>query len=359
MIRTAAAAAAVSCFAVLAVPATSQTQTVVIGAARDATLYEDGAGALANGGGQFLFAGLASGVTKRRALLEFDVAAAIPAGSRIVDVELRLVSSRSTAVAPTTATVHRVLADWGEGTTAAPAGEGGGGPAAVGDATWLHTFHAATFWSSPGGDFDPAPRASTAMPVLGAFTFTKTEELIADVQYWLTGRLPNDGWLVRTPENTGDLARRIDSRSNTIAANAPQLTVTFVPPGNIQGFGTGCLTSAGVPLVQTMAGPAVQGGAVTLSMSSGVPFGLFVTLLSYDVRTAPGIVDGCEIWLRPLPFPTLLIRGQDALGNSTDVFPLPNEPSLFGTPLAVQSILVDFASPRSYALSNAHLVCIQ
>lgn len=84
----------------------AQAATVQILALHDNTLYEDAAGLLSNGGGQYLFVGLTPNA-KRRALLAFDIAASIPTKSRIVDVQLRLVSSRSRATAPTVATLHR------------------------------------------------------------------------------------------------------------------------------------------------------------------------------------------------------------------------------------------------------------
>ena len=60
---------------------------------RDATLYESLAGNLANGAGTGVFIGVTGQPAARRALLRFDVAGSIPAGSKILGVGLRAVSS--------------------------------------------------------------------------------------------------------------------------------------------------------------------------------------------------------------------------------------------------------------------------
>ena len=61
----------------------AQCQAGEIGliASRDNTLYENGGGALSNGSGNYLFAGNTNGQGLRRALVHFDVAGGIPAGS--------------------------------------------------------------------------------------------------------------------------------------------------------------------------------------------------------------------------------------------------------------------------------------
>lgn len=341
--------------------AVAQTTTVQLAASRDNTLYEDPAGLLSNGRGQYLFVGVNATAAKRRALLAFDVAAVVPAKSRIVDVQLRLMASQSSATAPAAATLHRATVSWGEGASVATGGEGGGGAALPGDATWLHAVAPGALWAQPGGDFDPVPSSTASMPATGAFTFERTEDLIADVQDWLDGTHANHGWIVKTAETAADAARRIDSRDNTnMLGVQPQLTITYLPPGNVQSFGTGCITSGNVPFTQTMGGQVQQGQTATFSTSSGVPIGLFVTVMSFDVLPYPyEQAPGCFAWLRPIAYPELMLRTQDQAGVSTNSFPIPLEPGLFGMPIALQSILVDWASPRQWALSNAHLICIR
>ena len=101
--------------------------TIIIGAAADATLFQATDGLLASGSGSFLFAGnLASGLT-RRAVLRFDVAAALPAGFVIDSVSLQMAMTR-TVSGNSLMSLHRVSASWGEGLS--DGGFGGAGTAA-------------------------------------------------------------------------------------------------------------------------------------------------------------------------------------------------------------------------------------
>ncbi|MCA8965079.1 MAG: DNRLRE domain-containing protein [Planctomycetes bacterium] len=341
------------------VVAMAQTATVQLVPSQDNTLYEDAAGLISNGQGQYLFVGLTSTGVIRRSLLAFDVVSAVPAHSRIVDVQLAMTVRQSNAVGPDGATLHRVTTAWGEGASMGTGNEGSGGVAAPGDATWTHAVLPTTPWTTLGGDYVAAVSSSTALPVVGGFSFEKTERMLADVQDWLDGQ-PNNGWLIRTDELANGTARRIDSRNNTTAtAMLPTLTVTYLLPGNIQSFGTGCSTSGNMNLFQSVTGPVAQGNTPVLTVQSGVPLGLFVTLLSFDVRPEPlEPAAGCFWWLRDIPYPNLGIKVQDNLGNYAEPFSIPQNPALFGIPLALQSVLVDWAHPRQWALSNADLICI-
>lgn len=339
-----------------AVFAQTQTQTLHLSAVQDNTLYEDPSGQLSNGAGQYLFVGTNGSGAVRRALLRFDISGIIPK-SRVVDVQIDLVSSRSTAVTPMQATLHRVTTPWGEGTSIGAGGEGGGGPATPGDATWTHGILPTTPWATLGGDFASEVSSEATVPPVGPFAFQKTIRLIADVQDWLDGRLPNHGWIVLGDETGLGTARRLDSRQNTSPTGVvPRLTVTFVPPGFAPSFGTGCSTSGGMNFQQSILGQPVGGQTATLMLQSGVPFGLFITAVSYDVLPQPWTVDGCEWWLRPIPHPNLGIRFHDAAGVTAISVAIPVSATLYGTPFALQSILVDLVHPRQYALSNAHLV---
>jgi len=107
---------------------------------KDNTLYEDPKGSVSNGAGAHFFVGKTDLELTRRAVIAFDVAEGIPAGSTILSATLELYMSRTNS--PTQpVTVHRLLADWGEGTSNAPENEGTGTRATTGSATWLHTFH--------------------------------------------------------------------------------------------------------------------------------------------------------------------------------------------------------------------------
>lgn len=339
--------------------AVAQATTLQFAARADTSLYEDPSGGLSNGAGQYLFAGRSSTGAIRRALVAFDVGA-IPAGARILDVQLRLHVAQSTSGAPLTATLHRVDTAWGEAASAATGNEVAGAPALPGDATWTHAVLPASPWTTPGGDFAAAASSTALLPPSGVCAFERTVPMLADVQDWVTGYRGNHGWIVVADELVNGTARGFDSRDNSAAGSLPPLlTVTFLTPGTFVSLGTGCDTSGGVPLQQTLTGQVGQGQTFTLGTHSNVPYGLFVTWASYDVLPEPTEAQpGCFFWLRSMPFPNLGICVQDGAGNWSRTFTLPYSPLLFGLPVALQSVMVDWAHPRQYALSNAHLVCV-
>lgn len=191
---------------------------------RDNTLFEDPAGGLSNGIGPVLFAGNNGQDLARRALLRFDIAGNLPHGARIDAVELRLNCSNATNATPRTFTLHRVIQEWGEGTSSTTSGSGA--PAAPGDATWLHTFYSSSTWAAAGGDFAGAASATLSVGDVGVYTWTGAG-LKADVQEWLNGTASNFGWLLFGEETALNTARRFDSRENTVAANRPALTVHY------------------------------------------------------------------------------------------------------------------------------------
>lgn len=337
----------------------AQTSTVVLSSRADNTLYEDPAGTLSNGGGQKLFVGRSAAGAARRALLSFDVSS-IPAGSRIVDVQVQLQVLGSAAAAPTSVALHRVEQAWGEAASVAPGDESAGGAAMPGDATWTCAVMPGAPWLSPGGDFAGAPSGVATMPLSGPFTIDRTVELIADVQDWLTGLRQNHGWVLKTDETQNGTETALVSREGTtLLLPGPRLQVTYLAPGHTLSVGTGCMTSGGVPFAQSMTGVFAQGNLVTIGTHSNIPLGLFVTMLSYDIRPEPLEVEpGCYFWLRQIPFPNLGICIQDMAGNWQQSFVIPVDSQLFGLPMAVQSVIVDWAHPRQYAVSNANLLCI-
>src|SRR5690606_14248924 len=119
---------------------------VRIGTSKDNTLYESPTGNLSNGAGSLCFVGVTGGGGKRRALVAFDVAARIPAGSVITKVDLVMTAMKAASFSPATIGLHDVLADWGEGASVAGSGQGGGGLAQPNDATWIHTFFNTGKW---------------------------------------------------------------------------------------------------------------------------------------------------------------------------------------------------------------------
>ena len=197
----------------------------------DNTLYESATGDLSNGAGMHLYVGRTNQVSAsvRRAVLKFDLSS-IPAGSTINAATLMLHMSRTTSAGQGIA-VHRLLADWGEGTSNATGGlgEGGGGPATTNDATWVYRFYSTQLWNTPGGDFAAAASATTTVSDIGNYSWSGAG-VTADVQQWLANPAANFGWLVRGNEATGGTSKQFDSRENPTAAFRPTLTVDFTAP---------------------------------------------------------------------------------------------------------------------------------
>jgi hypothetical protein len=214
---------------VLAGTSGAEADVITIVPSKDNTLYEDGTGSLSNGGGGSFFAGKSGMGVIRRAVLAFDIGGEIPAGSTINSVSLTLRMSRTTNAAQPVS-LHKVLADWGEGTSFASGGGGGGGPATAGDATWLHTFYNTDFWTTAGGDFVAAASAVTDVNEIGFYTWGSTRQMVADVQSWVDNPAGNFGWiLVGNEVPAQQTGKRFDSRESTTAAYRPMLTINFTP----------------------------------------------------------------------------------------------------------------------------------
>ena len=206
---------------------------------KDTTIYEDEQGALSNGSGDYLFAGVNGsngGNRIMRGLIAFDLSS-IPPGSTIESVTLLMSQSlpRNDGVSREVS-LHRVLKDWGEGSSNADDGEAGGAPASAGDATWLHTSFDDSQWATPGGDFESAASASVGVGSDGFYQWLSTGALVTDVQTWVDNPSSNFGWLIKGQETLNGAsftARRFNSRHATAVNNRPELMVEFSPAGEV------------------------------------------------------------------------------------------------------------------------------
>ena len=211
--------------------------TVSLSPAADNTMYEydlfPGGEATSNGAGQYFFAGNnASGFT-RRGLIRFDVSGAVPEGATITGVTLTLHVSQTVA-GPVEVALHRVVSSWGEGSSQARGGEGGGAAASSGDATWYHRFFPGTGWTAPGGDFAAAASSSKMVDGIDFYSFSGSG-LIADVSGWISGALPNHGWCLLGDESQPATAKRFDSRTNLDEEFRPVLVIEFTPAAGCVG----------------------------------------------------------------------------------------------------------------------------
>jgi len=201
-----------------------QPHTVTLLASKDATLYEIGNGSLANGAGVHLFTGTTATNSRRRALVAFDIASQIPAGSKVTSVTLKF-SVNLSAGAAETLRLNPLTKDWGEGASdAGPSRDGGGTTARTGDATWVHTSFNTTRWTTAGGDFS-ATSDATASAGFADFTFGPVATLTARVQDWVDHPANNFGWIVLNNESRIRTAKRFDSAE--AGATGPTLTVDF------------------------------------------------------------------------------------------------------------------------------------
>ncbi|MDY0748680.1 DNRLRE domain-containing protein [Paucibacter sp. R3-3] len=196
-----------------------------------------------NGAGPGIFAGGNGQLAPHRALIEFDIASALPAGAVITSAQLTMhigiVAGSGGAPGlgdqtPRTMDLFRLTRDWGEGTTGANAttvgGTGQGFPANVGDATWLQSAYQQVSWTTPGGDHVADVSSSLAVgSVFGsAQTWSSTALMVSDVQGWLDNPSSNDGWiLINRDENLKQTHRAFYSSEWPDAAMRPQLQITY------------------------------------------------------------------------------------------------------------------------------------
>lgn len=192
---------------------------------KDNTLYEfdPKEGDFSNGAGFHFFAGKTLMSELRRAVLAFDIAGNIPPGSIIISVTLTMNMSKTLGNTARIVELHKLLADWGEGTSHAPGEEGDGAPATPNDATWRHTFFDTIFWAIQGSDFSATVSASQSVGPLGYYTWNSAQ-MVADVQSWANNPASNFGWLVLGEESALGGAKRFDSRES---ASPPVLTIEY------------------------------------------------------------------------------------------------------------------------------------
>ena len=199
--------------------------TISIMPSKDNTLYEfdPDDGDHSNGAGFHFFAGETAMSELRRGVLAFDIAGSIPHGSIITSVTLSMNMSRTISETPRIVELHKLLADWGEGTSDAPGEEGDGAPATTNDATWRHRFFDTIFWAMEGGDFSPTVSASQSVGPVGPYTWNSAQ-MVADVQSWVNNPAGNFGWLVLGDESAAGTTKRFDTRES---ASPPVLTIEY------------------------------------------------------------------------------------------------------------------------------------
>ena len=262
--------------AVLLGPSEVLAATVTIAPSEDNTIYEGtdpGSGELFEdnscGAGLEVFSGVTVDGFARRALLGFDIASAVPAGSTIDRVILTMTVNRSGDNQDAVMALHPVLLGWGEGTVDCGAIRGGGqgAPAGTGDATWQDAEFGITAWSSPGGDYGALSAGAivgSGNGALGVWDSAANPNMLADVQGWLSNPAANFGWILVGDEGRSATTRRFWSREGNAP---PSLTIEFTPSGDVYA----CCFDDGTCSVQLETDCADQGGIANTSTNSCEP----------------------------------------------------------------------------------------
>ena len=214
-------------------PCTVHSGVVVLAPSKDASMFEDAEGTLADGTGEALFCGRNRQMLRRRALIAFEVAGAIPEGAVVDSAVLILHVSNAPDQIPRPFSLHRLEGSWGEGASDGGGG-GSGAPASSGDATWLHRSFPGAHWISPGGDFAAEASATTVVGDLGAYRWSGVS-LTDDVRAWRSEPWNAHGWMLVGDETTRQTTRRFDSRSAIDPARRPALVIHYSSGGNGAG----------------------------------------------------------------------------------------------------------------------------
>jgi hypothetical protein len=198
-----------------------------------------------------------AGFAKRRALLRFDLAEAIPAGATVTSVELvvNVVLMLPATPASSNFGLHRLLRPWRE--------------TAV---TWNWADNPVAAWGLPGAsrEDDAMPTASALVNVtgLGQYNYVSTPELVADVQAWVDNPESNAGWLLRSDTEAAFTARHFGTRENS--SGAASLTIEY--------------EMAPVAEPVTISGVTVAAGEIVFSFEAQAGVG-------YDVRFRPELAE--------------------------------------------------------------------
>ena len=315
------------------VPNLARADVININPVKDNTLYEyvPADGDMSNGIGDHFFAGKTGMGYIRRAVLAFDIAGSVPPGSTITSVSLTIHMSRTALTDARTVELHRLLADWGEGTSDASANEGQGAPATANDATWRHRFYDTVLWTTQGGDFSATVSATQSVGAIGDYTWSSAQ-MVTDVQTWLDTPATNFGWLVLGDESTSVTAKRFDTRES---ATPPVLTIQYIsatPTPTPTASPTATPTSTPTPTPPTTPTPTPTGSpSPTITptpTASPTPFShpLLFPPVATEANVSIGIDQGCvqildgpctNMWTYGGTYPGITIRRPT--GQTTNV----------------------------------------
>jgi hypothetical protein len=195
---------------------------------KDNTIFSE-SNFLSDGKGLSIYAGRTNNLTTpavRRGLLKFDLAS-VPVNVQIQSVKLTLTTTQSAnnTLTPHNFALHKVLSNWGEGTSS---GRGGGAAATTNDATWQNTFYPSSNWATSGGDF-VSTASATAAGVKEELIVWSSTQMLNDVNAWISSPSVNFGWLIKGEEAVTGSAKAFVSREG-LNIYPKTLTIYFTLP---------------------------------------------------------------------------------------------------------------------------------
>src|SRR5258706_1602818 len=180
--------------AIAALSGSAHAVTTQFSPTRDNTLFQQASGSLSDGAGEAFYVGRTAQATTslqiRRGLIYFNIGS-LPANATVTNASLRLMAENRSFNGDRFTTLHRVLQDWGQGTSNSA---GAGTTAAANDATWLYRFYnpitptSSPAWTTAGGSFAAANSAGATCPNLGGpfpFSGATGSLLVSDLQSWI------------------------------------------------------------------------------------------------------------------------------------------------------------------------------
>ncbi len=222
--------------ALAAMPSIAVAGTVILGAGKVSTIFENQPTHSIGKGPAAFVGGDASG-SPRRGMIDFNLAANIPAGATITDVQLTvfLAGVAATDTTPREIDLYRITADWAHGPTGLGVtqidGTDQGFPAIAPSPTWFdRRYQQSQPWASPGGDFAAGVSAASLIgQAIGSAYSWSSSQMVADAQAMLDAPSTNQGWeLLNAHEWSANTYRIFYTQAWDDTALRPQLQVSYV-----------------------------------------------------------------------------------------------------------------------------------
>ncbi len=208
-------------------------QVVNLAPAQDNTIFSESYNSAGGEIGVFVGSNNAAGPPSRRGLIQFNVAAGIPAGVTITGATLTMYLETANNATARTIDLHTINVAWGEGTAGNGQLNGAGFTAGTGDATWDESMHNVPLSIWPlGGDFAATFSASASVSgtTVGSPFAWSSPTLLNDVKTWYANASTNHGWeMISNGEGAGGSVKTFYSKEYADSSVHPVLTVTFVP----------------------------------------------------------------------------------------------------------------------------------